>query len=351
MSLGVVAFWLLLAVAISSISGFNATNRLFQFPAFTIAVGIIICAMAVGMCGLFSVRLPQWAYVVNPSQESIGGSFAFGIMTAVLSTPCTAPFMGAAAAWSATQTPLITLSTFAAIGIGMALPYFLLSAFPALVNRVPRAGPASELIKQVMGLLMLAAGAYFLGTGVAALLANPPDPPSQAYWWVVASFIAAAGCWLAWRTWSIANKLAQRLLFGALGLTIILAGSVVGTRFTRVSPIHWIYYTPERLARAQQQHKIVVMDFTAAWCLNCHALEQGVLHNERVVRLLNSTIVAPIKVDITGNNPIGNAKLVEVGRRTIPYLIVYNIRGAEVFTSDAYTVEQLVDAIERAGRW
>ena len=117
------AFWLALAAAVSTISGFNATNKLFQYPAFTISVGVIICIMAVGMCGLFAVRLPQWIYRVNPSQESVRGSFVFGVMTAVLSTPCTAPFMGAAAAWSATQRPLITLSTFAAIGGGMALPY------------------------------------------------------------------------------------------------------------------------------------------------------------------------------------------------------------------------------------
>jgi len=90
MSVGVVAFWLALAAAISSISGFDATNKLFQYPAFTISVGVIICVMAIGMCGLFSIRLPQWAYTVNPSQESLGGSFLFGIMAAVLSTPCTA---------------------------------------------------------------------------------------------------------------------------------------------------------------------------------------------------------------------------------------------------------------------
>src|SRR5688572_3719362 len=215
--------------------------------------------MAIGMCGLFSIRLPQWTYLINPSHESAGGSFVFGIMTAVLSTPCTAPFMGAAAAWSATQTPLITLSTFAAIGIGMALPYLLLSAFPSLVNRVPRAGPASELIKQVMGLLMLAAGAYFLGTGFAAVLAKPPDPPSQAYWWLVALLIVAAGVWLAWRSYRFASRLRQRIIFAAVGLIIAVVGAAIGVRFTQTSPINWIYYTPERLAEAQRQHKVVVI--------------------------------------------------------------------------------------------
>ena len=97
LSLGVVAFWLGLAVAITTISGFNAANQLFH-PAFTIIVGLVICAMAIGMCGFFSVRLPNWIYSINPSEESLTRLFGFGVMTAVLSTPCTAPLMGAAAA-------------------------------------------------------------------------------------------------------------------------------------------------------------------------------------------------------------------------------------------------------------
>lgn len=348
MSVGVVAFWLALAAAISTVSGFNATNKLFQYPAFTIGVGLIIGAMAVGMCGLFSVRLPNWVYFLNPSHESAGGSFLFGIMSAVLSTPCTAPFMGAAAAWSATQTPTITLATFGAIGIGMALPYLILSAFPALVSRMPRAGPASELIKQVMGLLMLAAGAYFLGTGLAGVLAKPPDPPTQAYWWLVSLLIAAAGLWLVWRTWQLTAKMTKRMVFGAVGFVLIGVAAWIGLRFTRSSPIHWVYYTPQRLADAQKEGKVVVLEFTAAWCLNCHALEQAVLHDPRVVQALNGEKVAPIKVDITGNNPDGNQKLIDSGRRTIPYLVVYASDGKAIFSSDAYTVDQVLDAIEKA---
>jgi thiol:disulfide interchange protein len=348
LAVGVVTFWLALAAAVSSISGFNSTNKLFQYPAFTISVGVIICAMAVGMCGLFSVRLPQWVYRINPSQESVVGSFLFGIMTAVLSTPCTAPFMGAAAAWSATQRPAITVGTFAAIGMGMALPYLLLSAFPALVRRMPRTGPASDLIKQVMGLLMLAAGGYFVGTGVAGMLAQPPDPPTQAYWWVVALFVAAAGVWLAWRTFQITDRLGHRLVYGGLGVVLVVVAVAIGIRFTEGSPVKWVYYTPQRLAEAQRQKKVVVLEFTAAWCLNCHLLEQAVLHKARVFTMLNSKDVAPIKVDITGHNPEGDRKLVEVGRRAIPYLVVYSRDGKQIFASDAYTVEQLTEALKQA---
>ena len=229
MSLGVVAFWLALGTMIAGISGFTATNQLFQYPTFTILVGVIIAVMAVGMCGLFYIRLPQTVYRINPGQDSLTGSFGFGIMTAVLSTPCTAPFMGAAAAWAATQYPATTLLTFASIGAGMAVPYMALSIFPALANRMPRTGPASELIKQVMGLLMLAAAAYFVSVGLSALVVTPPDPPGKDYWWVVMAFGAAAGFWLVCGTVRITARWGRRAVFGGLGAALVVfsaAGAV-----------------------------------------------------------------------------------------------------------------------------
>jgi len=348
MFLGVLFFWLILGAAIALVSGFTATSQLFQYPLFTIVIGFIIAVMAIGMCGLFSIRLPSFVYLLNPKQETLGGSFGLGILTAVLSTPCTAPFMGAAAAWAATQHPFTTLSVFAAIGIGMALPYMLLSAFPDQICKMPRTGPASVLVKQVMGLFMLAAAAYFIGTGVSALLMTPPSPPGKGYWWAVMGFIALGGLWLAYRTIRIASKNFQRLLFVSLGVMLFAGSLYGGMRLTDRGPIDWIYYTPQRMQQAIDRRKIVVMVFSAEWCLNCKALEQSVLTSAPVVEQFTGGDVAPIKVDITGNNPQGKAKLQEIGHLTIPLLVVYSPAGKEVFRSDFYTVEQILAAVDKA---
>jgi hypothetical protein len=63
---------------------------------------------------------------------------------------------------------------------------------------------------------------------------------------------------------------------------------------------------------------------------------------------MNSSNVVPIKVDLTGNNPAGNAKLIEVGRRAIPYLVIYSPNHNQIFASDAYTVEQVLNALSKA---
>lgn len=348
MFLGVLIFWLGLGVIIALVADFSATNQLFQYPAFTILVGLIIGVMATGMFGFFSVRLPNFIYMINPEQDTLHGSFGLGILAAILSTPCTAPFMGAAAAWAATQPPSTTLATFAAIGIGMALPYLVLSASPALVKKMPKTGPASVLIKEVMGFLMLAAAAYFIGVGLVAIFSSPPNPPSRLYWWPVMLFSLAGGGWLAYRTLVIASSKKLKSFFTAFGILIVAFSAWGAIQLTAQGPIDWVYYTEKRFEAATNEHKVIVMVFTAEWCLNCKAMEQAVLNRPRIVKLFEHDQIVPMKVDITGNNPAGKAKLREVGNLTIPLLVIFSPNGKQVFKSDFYTVAQVHQAVTEA---
>ncbi len=113
--------------------------------------------------------------------------------------------------------------------------------------------------------------------------------------------------------------------------------------------IPWVYYTPERLAAQQAAGRVIVLDFTADWCLNCKALEKTVLESERVTALLRSEGVTPIKVDITSSRNVdGNNLLKAMGRVTIPLLVILDAEGNEIFKADFYTIDQVADAIERA---
>jgi thiol:disulfide interchange protein DsbD len=348
MSLGVVAFWMALGTAIASIKGFETTSQLFQKPEFTIGVGVVIAVMAIGMAGFFSLKLPDWVYMVESKHDSYTGSFLFGVMTAVLSTPCTAPLMGTAVAWATTQGPGTILTVFAAVGTGMALPYLVLSARPEWLDKMPRTGPASDLIKQVMGLLLLAAAAYFAGAGISGLLVTPPEPPSHAYWWVVATLGACAGAWLLVRTVQLTRKAANRLVFGGVGAFILAVSVLIGLSQTAKGPIDWTYYTPERLADAQKSGKVVVIDFTAEWCANCKTLEALVLNTPSVSKELNADDVEAIKVDLTGNNEAGNALLKKSNRVTIPLLLIYARDGSVVLNTENYTGQQVLDALAEA---
>lgn len=348
MSLGVVAFWMVLGSLMAFVQGFSSANQLFQMPWFTILVGVIIGAMAIGMAGMFTISLPNWVYHPQPNHDSYIGSFSFGVMTAVLSTPCTAPLMGTAVAWSTTEGAGTILTVFGAVGAGMALPYLVLSAFPSLVESMPRTGKASDLIKQVMGLLLLAASAYFIGAGLSGVMVEPPTPPSKMYWWSVAAFGFAAGAWLLLRTMIITQKSLNRVVFGGFALVMLAISLLIGISQTAKGPVDWIYYTPQRLASAQSEGKVVVVDFTAEWCANCKTFEALVLNLPRVARELNADDVAAIKVDLTGNNSEGNALLKASHRVTIPLLLVYGRDGSLILNASDYTPQQVIDAINAA---
>ncbi len=348
MFLGVLVFWLALGVLIALVTDFSAANQLFHYPVFTILVGLLIGIMASGMFGFFRVRLPNFIYLINPEQDTLPGSFGLGILAAILSTPCTAPFMGAAAAWAATQPPATTIATFAAIGAGMALPYLVLSAKPAWVEKMPKTGPASNLIKQVMGLFMLAAAGYFIGVGVAALFAEPPNPTTKIYWWPVMLFCGAAGGWLAYRTLQITAKVSLKTCYAGLGVMIMALSALGAVQLTDQGPVDWVYYTPQRFSEASSDSRVIVMLFTADWCLNCKALEQGVFKDPRIVTLFAQEEIVPMKVDITGNNPAGKAKLKAVGTLTIPLLVIFSPAGNQVFKSDFYTADQVFNAVTEA---
>jgi thiol:disulfide interchange protein DsbD len=353
MSLGVVFFWVALgtlfalaSTGIKSLEGFGQLNALFQLPWFTIAVGVFICVMAIGMAGFFTVGLPNWVYSIETKQESAGGSFVFGIMTAVLSTPCTAPLMGAAAGYAIKiQDPATVMLVFTSIGVGMALPYLLLSLNPRLVDRMPRGGAAGELLKQCMGLLLLAAGIYFVGSGVNGYL----EEPSHAYWWLVSLAGIAAGLWLVRGTLKIAKTGRNRTVFGGVGLFIAGLSALIGWSMT-YEAIAWQTWTAEREALAIKDGKVVLVDFTADWCINCKTLEKTVLESSAVLTALEEHEVVPLKVDLTSGVPARGDRLKAAGGATIPLLVIVSPKDGPIWKSELYTPGDVVAAIDRAGK-
>ena len=353
MAAGIVGFWLAIGSAIVGLKQFTAINQLFQYAWFTLSVGVVIAVLGVAMLGAFRIDLPRVVYQVNPTGDTAAGSVGFGVMTAVLATPCAGPLMGGAMAWATKQGGATTLATFAALGGGMALPYVVLTLFPRLVDQLPRAGAGSELLKQTMGILMLAGAAFFIGTGLVGLTADGVSATSRAHWWVVGGLIVAAGLWLLLRGLQRGVLQSARAWAGVGGLAalLVVGGGWVSLQMTRPDPvgIAWQYYTPHRLAQAQQQGRAVVLDFTADWCLNCKYLEKTVLETPAVSAALGRADVVAMKVDISSNrNVAGTALLREMGRVTIPLLVVLDPAGQRVLVRDFYDAQEVLDAVAEA---
>lgn len=368
MALGVVAFWAALGVPAALFTSFADPSRVFGFWFVTAPLGLLMVILALGLMGMFSLNLPKAAYMVNPKADSLPGSFGFGVMTGVLGLPCFGFVAGALIPAATTLGTTAVIVIFTAIGVGMALPYLVLSIFPKLVDRLPRTGPASELVKQVLGLLLIGFGLFFFGTGVRALVATHPFTAEVLHIYALSFAVIAAGVWLLWKTIRITKKPLNLGLFGLIAVGITFMGVYISLGKTlqekqdyevrqaamasagpgNILSGVWNDYSPELLEKALDQGKTVFVDFTADWCINCKVFEAQVLDREPVRSVLRDPGVAMIKVDLTGSNPAGERFLSDLGRVGIPTWAVLGPGLEEARVISSFTPSAVLGALEAA---
>lgn len=366
MALGVIAFWVAVGIPMAFISeNLDPSRVIFGKWWVTIAIGLLIAALGVGIMGMFTINLPKAAYAVNPRADSAHGSFLFGVMTAILGLPCFGFVAASLLAGAATMSALQIMAVFGGLGVGMALPYFALAAFPNLLDRLPRTGPASELVKQVMGLLMFAAAAFFIAVGLNALIRERPWLGSNMSWWAVTLFVGIAGAWLTIRTFQISQKPLPRVFFAVVAIAGTLAfGWFAADSTSRLKEEHlaradivdadgyildnWNHYTPARFARAIADGKTVMVDFTADWCINCKGYKRGVLDRDPVLSRARADDVVIFEADVTVNSDPANDLMEELGITGIPQLAIFGPGLEQPLLSNNASGSEVVRRLDRA---
>ena len=150
---GVLAAMLALAVALlAGRAGGAAAGWGFQFqsPVFVAVLAWLVFCAGLSLAGMFTLparigglALPQ-------------GSFFNGLLAVAVATPCTAPFMAGAVAAALAARPPAALGIFLCMGLGLAAPFQLLAAVPALARFLPRPGAWMLRVQQLLSLPMFA---------------------------------------------------------------------------------------------------------------------------------------------------------------------------------------------------
>lgn len=349
MAAGVVAFWTAIGVPMAFISKtIDPSQYIFGTWWVTFGIGVAIAVLSLGLMGLFTLSLPQSVYMVESKADSPMGSFGYGILTAILGLPCFGFVAGGLLA-AATALPATTIMViFVGLGVGMAAPYLVLSIFPNLLKFMPKTGPASNLVKQVMGLLLLAAAAFFVAAGIQALLKERPYLAGSMTWWAVGFFVLVASLWMVIRTWQIAKahwpKVVMPLLAVAmcLGIGVFAQGRLDhdraaylareaafaqargrGAASGDVAAGVWLPYTPELFSAVRAVGRPVFLDFTADWCITCKALKAALLEQEPLKSAFKDRGVVLMEVDCTVRNGPGSRMLRELGRIGVPTWAIY----------------------------
>jgi thiol:disulfide interchange protein DsbD len=272
------------------------------------------------------------------------GSFATGVLAVIVASPCTAPFMSAAMGYAITQPAAVALSVFAALGVGMAAPYLLLTLFPALLHKLPRPGRWMELFKQFMAFPMFATCVWLLW-----VLAQQVDAGGVglALAVVVAVGFAAWALGLSQRgaysfRWvALAGALLAALAFAPLATTTPAAVAKTA------SSDDWVDFSPEKLAQLSKEGKPVFVDFTAAWCVTCQVNKRMALTSDKVVAAFDAAGVVRMRADWTTRDDRITQALAQFGRNGVPLYVLYDTKGQPTVLPEILTEGIVLAALDK----
>jgi thiol:disulfide interchange protein DsbD len=319
------SFAALAAVLIALRAGGQQVGWGFQFhsPVFVGVVAYLLFLVGLNLSGLFDIGGSFTGVGTSlASRQGLAGSFFTGVLAAVVATPCTAPFMGAALAFALSQPALVMLAVFLALGLGLALPFLVLAFWPAAQRWLPRPGLWMDTFKQALAFPMYAAVVWLLW-----VLAQQAGPDGVALT-LGGLLLIAFGLW--WRRVSgspvVGTAAAVIGIVLALALTTALRpveGSPAAASATHEA------YSAERLAELRAQNKPVFVNMTAAWCISCLVNERVALSRPEVQQAFAQGGVAYLKGDWTREDPAITAVLKAHGRSGVPLYLYYAPGAAE----------------------
>ncbi len=345
-SLGLLAVFMVLA-SLATFLGLG-WGRQFTSSGFNIVLTCVVFAMGLSFLGVWEVPIPGFAgrgaAGALAEREGASGAFAKGMLTTLLATPCSAPFLAPALTWSASQPPSIVYTVFLSMGLGMASPYLVIGAFPQLVGFLPKPGAWMDTFKQLMGFVLMGT-VVFLMTFMYAPYVVPTVGLLFGIW---------LGCWWIGRTPYTADfgpKMRAWLSATAIvGVTVIvtfgwLAG-IMENRYSANEP-----FSRAKVERLVASGNTVMVDFTADWCLTCKSLEALYLDTDAVHDMVRANRVVMLTADWTHGDPEVTEMLESLGSQQVPVIAVFPAgkMDSPIVLIGGYTQQSVLDALKRAG--
>lgn len=359
-----ISFWSLAAVValIQAGNGLSGWGFQFQNPGFIVFMVVLLSAFAMNLFGAFELFLPGSALTKMDAatrKEGLGGAFASGILMVLLSTPCSAPFLGTAMGFAFTQPTSILFLFFTLAALGLAFPYILVAIFPSVLKVFPKPGAWMVKVQKLLGLFLFGTAAWLVwisfrmagtfgavivcGFGIFAIFAAiafgkfaRPDKPfvREPVSLLVIVFIFLAA-------WFLGGKPAIRS---------ILDEKARDAAEKTLDENGWYLYSEEAFQMLSKESRPIFVDVTADWCLTCKTNEAMVLSKDDVKEVFSRAGAILVKADYTLESPEVTRLLRTLGKSGVPAYAVYHPEsGRWEVLSEILTRESIAKALSEKG--
>ena len=294
-------------------AGGSAAGWAFQLQDPRTTIVLLLLATAITLNLLRTFELPVMAGEHNPK-----GSFGTGALAAFVATPCAGPFLGAALGTALLLPIYGSVAVFAALGLGLAIPFLLIAFVPALRKRLPQTGPWMVRLQRFLAIPMAA-------TAVACLWLLYRQAGASAF---VAGIFAAVLLTVLLLWTGRAQRNGRTIGWAALAAGLLLTG-VAATQVPRQPqaaarvPLGTEVWSEAAVARYRAEGRPVFVYFTADWCLTCKANEAAAIEREAVREAFDKGGVKVLVGDWTNGDPAITRFLESRGRAGVPLYLWY----------------------------
>lgn len=318
----------------------------FQLQSHWVVAGLAALFTLIGLnlAGVFELGHVVPDRIANlHARHPLGDAFISGVVAVAIASPCTAPFMGASLGFAVGMPAAQALGIFVALGVGMALPYVLVSWVPALMRWLPRPGAWMDTFRRAMAFPMFATVIWLVWvigqqTGIDG----------------AAALLALLLC-LAALAWALTLRGKTRVLLSVLVLAFsgwLLQGmgrSMVEPALapTAASQGGWQVWSASAQAELLAQGRPVFVDYTAAWCVTCQYNKRTTLADSAVLADFAQRNVALLRADWTRRDPAITQSLAQLGRSGVPVYVLLAPGKKPVVLSELLGKQEIHDALNK----
>jgi len=292
-----------------------------QSPIVVAVLAALFTLIGLNLVGMFEVGLmPPSGICTAEAKHPLANDFLSGVLAVVISSPCSAPFMGASLGLAISLPAPEALLLFAALGLGLALPYLLASFVPVIAMLLPRPGAWMGTLRRLLAFPMFATVAWLVWVlgqqsgidGAGALLALLVCLAA-----VVWSFTLRGRTRMVLATVLIATTAALTAAIGHNVIQTPLPSDAVAKADGR-----WQPWSAARVDELTAAGKPMFIDFTAAWCVTCQYNKKATLADAGVLAAFDAKGVAMLRADWTRRDPAISAALAALGRNGVPVYVL-----------------------------